>query len=335
MRGKLPHVACYVCIFSVATHLCLEGKVLSFQLANCSPRKYQYYMSSFDPSTFGNDDQTQWGLVHDENTKRCPMTPIQVVNDVFDAVAGTLYDKQKPDPSIASNARSTSLFSYRPTRASSDEGRIGIEIDGAEFMFTSPVSAGRAQRIFSLILAAKLSHDLSWNEYENEKYPADSFRPVALSFNSIKEALLARREMQILQSNCGTEVERNAFNSIIVQALSDGLPEILNKPKKRGKISNLSVDPKKGLLVIVQPTDFNRNFDPARPSLNTLAEFQKSVTSAVIQNTPVVVISPRFLFYGDTEAPDNEIYQNGFQQASYYGGKEPPRGPALSILRDL
>ena len=290
-------------------------------------------MSKFD-FAFGDRDLAEWGLMHDESTKRCPVTPVQVVNDVFDAIAGTLYDKQKPDPSIASNAMSTSLFTYRPTRASSEEGRIGIEIDGAEFMFPYKISADKAQRIFSLILAAKLSHDVSWGQFENDTYPADSFRPVVLSFNTIEEALLARQEMMILQSKCRTEEEQKAFENIIVQTLSDGLPQILNKPKKRGKL-NLSADPKKGLLLIVQPTDYNHNFDPARPSLNALEDFQKSVTSAVIQNTPVVVLSPRFSSYAETEAPDNDIYQNNFQQASYYGGREPPRGPALSILRDL
>jgi len=267
------------------------------------------------------------------------MTPVQVVNDAFDAIAGTLYNKQKPDPSIAINARSNSLFSHRPTRSSSDEGRIGIEIDGAEFLFPSRISPSRAERIFSLILAAKLSHNLSWNEYENENYAADSFRPVALCFNTIKEALLARREMQLLQRDCRTEAERNAFDNIIIQTLSDGLPEALYIPKsakkKKGRLNNLSADAKKGLLIIVQPTDFNQDFDPARPSLHSLSDFQKATTCALIQRTPVVVLSPRFLSYGETEAPDNEIYQNGFQQASYYGGKEPPRGPAPFILRDL
>jgi len=295
-------------------------------------------MSASD-RTFGKDDHTEWGLVHNKNTKRCPMTPVQVVNDVFDAIAGTLYNKQKPDPSIASNARSNSLYSHRPTRSSSDEGRIGIEIDGAEFLFPSRTSANRAQRIFSLILAAKLSHDCSWNEYENENYSADSFRPVALSFNTINEALLARREMQILQRDCRSDVERDSFNNVIIQTLSDGLPQDLFIPKaakkRHGRLKNISVNAKKGILVVVQPTDFNEDFDPARPSLNSLNDFQKTMMCALIQQTPVIVLSPRFLSYGETEAPDNEIYQNGFQQASYYGGKEPPRGPTPFILRDF
>lgn len=337
MKGKFLFLPCSVCFVSVVTYFCFRKDVLSFTATNFSPRKSRFYMSSFEPS-FGTNDQIEWGLTYNESTKRCPMTPVQVVNDVFDAIAGTLYDKQKPDPTFASNARSKSLFDYRPTRASSDEGRIGIEIDGVEFMFPSLISAERAQRIFSLILAAKLSHDVSWNKYEEEEYPADSFRTVALSFNTIKEALMARQEMQILQRRCRTDVEREAFNSIIIQTLSDGLPKVLNIPttkKRRAKTTKLSVDPKKGLLVIVQPTDFNHAFDPARPSLHSLEHFQNSTLHATYQNTPCIVVSPRFNSYGEAEAPNNEIYQNSFQQASYYGGKEPPRGPAPLLLRDL
>eukprot|EP00535_Pseudo-nitzschia_heimii_P008593 CAMPEP_0197176190 /NCGR_PEP_ID=MMETSP1423-20130617/2201_1 /TAXON_ID=476441 /ORGANISM="Pseudo-nitzschia heimii, Strain UNC1101" /LENGTH=362 /DNA_ID=CAMNT_0042625523 /DNA_START=127 /DNA_END=1215 /DNA_ORIENTATION=- len=267
------------------------------------------------------------------------MTPDQVANDIFDAIAGTLYKKQKLDPSIASNARSNSLYSHRPTRSTSDEGRVGIELDGAEFLFRSRISPDRAQRIFSLILAAKLSHDVSWNEYEDEDHTINSFRPVALTFNTIKEALLARREMQILQNDFHTEIERSAFDYVIIQTLSDGLPQDLFIPKsvkrKHGRLRNLAVDPKKGLMLVVQPTDFNQDFNPARPSLNSLNDLQKMATCALIQQTPVVVISPRFLSYGQSEAPDNEIYQSGFQQASFYGGKEPPRGPTPFILRDF
>ena len=288
---------------------------------------------------FGEDEIKEWGLVHDGKARRCPMTPFQVANDVFDAIAGTLYKKQKLDPSVASNARSNSLYSHRPTRSTSDEGRIGIEIDGAEFLFRSCISPDRAQRIFSLILAAKLSHDFSWNEFEDKDHKINSFRPVALSFNTIKEALLARREMQILQNDCHTEMERNAFNYITIQTLSDGLPQDLFIPKsvkrKHGRLRHLAANPKKGLMLVVQPTDFNQEFDPARPSLNSLNDLQKLTTCALIQQTPVVVISPRFLSYGQSEAPDNEISQSRFQQASYYGGKEPPRGPAPFILRDL
>ena len=336
MKGTFFLVPCYLSFLYVVGHI-FCGEVSSFQIFFRPPHKSRYLMSAHD--TFGDDDHTEWGLSYQRNTKKCPITPVQVVNDVFRAIAGTLYDKQKPDPSIASNARSNSLYTHRPTRSSSADGRIGIEIDGAEFLFPSRTSAARAQRIFSLILAAKLSHGASWNEYEDQDDFTRSFRPVALSFNTIKEALLARQEMQILQNDCRTEKERDAFNHIIIQTLSDGLPKDLyiekTKKRKHGRLKNLAVNATKGLLVVVQPTDFNQEFDPARPSLNSLNDFQKTMTSALIQHTPVVVISPRFLSYGETEAPDNEINQNGFQQASFYGGKEPPRGPAPFILRDL
>ncbi|VEU37091.1 unnamed protein product [Pseudo-nitzschia multistriata] len=288
---------------------------------------------------FGKDDCTEWGLMHEENEKKCPVTPVQVVNEVFEAIAGTLYGKQKLDPSIVSNVRSKGLYNYRPLRSDGNDGRIGIEIDGTEFMFPWRVSQSRAQRIFSLILAAKLSRDLSWKEYENTDYSADSFRPVALCFNTIKEALLARQEMQILQRDWRKKSKRDAFGSVIIQTISDGIPKDLHPPKtgkrKYRSLKNLSVNATKGLLVVVQPTDFNKDFDPARPSLHSLNDFQKVVASAYVVETPVVVISPRFLSYDEKDAPYNEINQSGFQQASFYGGIEPPRGPNLFILRDF
>jgi len=324
-------------ILCIVTYFCYHGKVSSFQTINCSPKKSRHYNAQAPDFSFGKDNFMEWGLVYYENTKRCPITPVQVVNDAFDAIAGTLYNKQKLDPSIVNNARSNSLFEHRPTRGSSDEGRIGIEIDGAEFLFSQRMSPDRAQRLFSLILAAKVTHDISWNAYENENYSADSFRTVTLSFNTIKEALLARRDMQILQSNCRTETERDAFNHIIIQSLSDDFPSNLCKPKsaRKKQLRNLSVDARKGLLIVVQPTDFNQDYDPARPSLHSLNDFQKTITCATLAQVPIVVLSPRFLSYGETEAPNNEIYQSGFQRASYYGGIEPPRGPSPFILRDL
>ncbi|MGK3755276.1 MAG: hypothetical protein ACI8RD_007585 [Bacillariaceae sp.] len=349
------------------------------------------------------DPNDEWGITYyKENAFHteacCPTEPIQVVNDAFDAIAGTLYNKQRLDPAIAHNARSNSLYTHRPTRSSSDAGRIGIEIDGAEFLFTSSASSSSSsnknknipttntkkntnkrtrtrigpnssQRRISLILAAKLSSNFSWRKYENndKKLISSSYRPVVLSFNTIKEALLARREMQFLQNNyCRTKREREAYNHIIIQTLSDGIPKILQRQRKYSNANNddnFAVNATKGLLVVVQPTDFNQEFNPPVPSLNTINDLQTTIARAFIQQIPVIVLSPRFLSYGENENKSkksrrstnydddddddeyipidnihNQIYhnQNGFfQQASFYGGTEPPRGPAPFILRDL
>mmetsp|Transcript_20207 Transcript_20207/g.43983 ORF Transcript_20207/g.43983 Transcript_20207/m.43983 type:complete len:442 (+) Transcript_20207:200-1525(+) len=330
----------FICVlYMVVACLYWGRRTSSFQTSRCPTRiNHNRCLMSAPGRIFGKDDYTEWGIMHAENTKNCPMTPVQVVNEVFDAIAGTLYEKQKLDPSIVSNVRSKGLYNYRPLRSSGQDGRIGIEIDGTEFLFPWRISQTRAQRIFSLILAAKLSWDPSWKDYENDDYSIDSFRPIVLCFNTIKEALLARQEMQILQRDWSKKSKRDAFSHVIIQTISDGIP--INLHAKKGKrkyrsLKNISVNATKGLLVIVQPTDFNQDFDPARPSLHSLDDFQKIVASAYVHETPVVVLSPRFLSYDETDAPYNEINQSGFQQASFYGGKEPPRGPPLFILRDF
>ena len=343
------------------------------------------------------DPKDEWGITYYKenayNTEaKCPTEPIQVVNDAFDAIAGTLYNKQRLDPAIAHNARSNSLYTHRPTRSSSDAGRIGVEIDGAEFLFASSsseniptttstnkrtrtrIGPNSSQRRISLILAAKLSSNYSWREYEKNnndnkksKSVSSSYRPVVLSFNTIKEALLARREMQFLQNNCTKKREREAYNHIIIQTISDGIPKALHRKRKYSNSNNddnYAVDATNGLLIVVQPTDFNQEFNPPVPSLNTINDLQTTIACAFIQQLPVIVLSPRFLSYGENENNNkkrnrstnyydddddddeyksidnihNQIYhnQNGFfQQASFYGGTEPPRGPAPFILRDL
>mmetsp|Transcript_8380 Transcript_8380/g.20704 ORF Transcript_8380/g.20704 Transcript_8380/m.20704 type:complete len:456 (-) Transcript_8380:29-1396(-) len=321
-----------------------DGRLVYGFQSNSGPasrnRKDCFMSAAVPDRIFGNDDCKEWGVMHEDTTRQCPLTPVQVVNEVFHAIAGTLYEKQKLDPSIVSNVRSKGLYNYRPLRSAGQDGRIGIEIDGTEFLFPWRVSKERAQRIFSLILAAKLSRNASWSEYETEKdCSPGSSRPVVLCFNTIKEALMARQEMQILQRDWSKKSKRDAFSHVVIQTISDGIPSDLHARKKGTRkyrsLKSISVNATKGLLLIVQPTDFNRDFDPARPSLHSFDDFQRMVACAYVHETPVVVLSPRFLSYDESDAPYNEINESGFQQASFYGGQEPPRGPSLFILRDF
>ena len=181
MKG-IPFVPYY--ILWLITCFYFGTLVLSFQIPICTPNK-TCLMSTFD-SIFDMDGFTEWGLTR-EPKMVCATAAEQVVLEAFDAIAGTLYSKQKLDPAIASNARSNSLYSHRPLRSSSDSGRIGIEIEGAELLFPSRMTPSRAQRRIALLLAAKLSKNLSWKEYEDpEMGDTKSFRPVGVLFNSIK-----------------------------------------------------------------------------------------------------------------------------------------------------
>ena len=76
----------------------------------------------------------EWGITKDSVTE-FPDTIERVIDTTFDAIAGTIYNRCAMDPNVASNARSTSIFTYRPVRQKFDSGRIGVEMDGVEFLF--------------------------------------------------------------------------------------------------------------------------------------------------------------------------------------------------------
>ena len=353
------------------------------------------------------------------HTSRPPVPSInadEVVQETFQVIAGTLYNHPtlKLDPAIVVNARShnNGLFHYRPLRdgggstssSNPGSGRIGIEIDGAEFLFPSQQSQHQKQgtptgtmssmttttmhpksalRRFAFLLAAKLASNQSWTEYENnnnnnnnDNAPSTAFRPVVLMFNSMKETLSASRELQRFkqqqQQECNTEVDDlTALDYIILQTLSDGIPtkeivqkqqrqQILHtKPRRKYRTQTNQFDhpdPTKGLLILVQPSDFNHEYDPAIPSVTrTIQTVQSVIALALLQQLPVVLLSPRLVTYGASSGDDdtdndarvshphpysnhNQICHNqdGFyQQASYWGGVEPPNGPAPFLLRDL
>jgi hypothetical protein len=353
---------------------------------------------------FSLDD---WGLTRTKYNRPlpppCPVTVQDVVNGAFDAIAGTLYDKQQPDPAaehqsdqVTNNSNSVistsstpstssppSLFSYRPLRSPPQAGRIGIELEGAEYLFddlkkeNQRIGGGgggtleskhssRAHRRWAVLLAMKLATHESWKDYDDrhayrgdekqqqgQSPPSPPYRPVILSFNTLKEALLARGEMQYVQQSSRQYIDdddyydQQVFDYIVIQTISDGLPAILHRPqKKRRRVKGIdySVNPTKGLLILCSPTDYSHEYEPPGPAVHSLTEFQKTAAMALIHETPVVVLSPRFVsFFDETTEPSPGGYhynsrtsnQNGYQQAGYYGGNEPPRGMSPWLMRDF
>jgi hypothetical protein len=283
----------------------------------------------------------EWGLEKNEQARStAPMTPEFVVDESFHTIAGALNDHQRFDPAIASNSYSKSIFDHRPLRSSSSAGRIGIEIDGAQHLFhdVQRISSQRAIRRVALLLAAKMASSSAWSNYEEsvrECYSEDEFRPVVMCFNTIKDALLASQEMQLFQKTSSIH-QRQAFEHVIIQSISDGLPKVLHTENDAKRRRQQRVDPAKGILMVVQPTDFNDEFSPHAQSIHTITSFQKMIACAFLQHTPVVVLSPRFS-HDDVLDPldSNSINQNSFQKAAYYGGKEPPKGLSPWVLRDF
>jgi hypothetical protein len=291
------------------------------------------------------DYRNEWGVSRDK-PQDFPDTAQAVVEQAFLAIAGTIYKTHRLDPRIASNAVSRSIFDHRPTRKERDAGRMGIEIDGAQHLFpNNKLSSERATRRLSLMLAAKLSVNSSWKDYEddnevarNSKAPkAPSHRPVVVYFTTINEALMASQELKLLRlDESKTKTKKTAYNKVKIQCLGDDIPKSMClDPSERRRYRGLSdghVNATQGIIIISTPTDYNSEYIPPGPVIGTVAAFQRLVAQASIQELPTIAVSPRFL---SNDTPFYGLDQSGYQQSSAYGGIEPPKGPTPWVMRDF
>jgi hypothetical protein len=310
------------------------------------------------------DHRAEWGVSKEEEItdQAFPYTPDAVVEQAFQAIAGTLYQTKKMEPSIASNASSQSMFEYRPTRKERDSGRMGVEIDGAQHLFPGykNMSPERATRRLSLMLAAKLSMDSSWEEFENKseddhhdvrttRPQKDTPRPIAVYFNTIKQALMASRELQLLKraelgeaSAAEGLAPSSSYDHVSIQCLGDKIPKALcrdrSERRRYGGLMHGYVNAAHGLILIVQPTDYNNEYRPPGPALGSIGSFQQLAAQASIEEVATVAVSPRFLSNNNNN-DNNQMFdgwdQSGYQQSSTYGGVEPPKGPTPWIMRDF
>lgn len=257
-----------------------------------------------------------------------------VTDAAWEAIAGTLYGKERLDPNIASNAMSSSVYSFRPVRRECDAGRIGIEIDGPQFMFRPElISSGTAIRRFALELGAKLSAG-PWQGFEEDTVGS---RPIAIYFNTIKQSLVASQELLMLKRVAKRETgSSERYDNITIKCLQqdDDIPKHMHRSKHAAGLKKGDVDPTKGLLLVVQPTDYNSEFRPPGPSIGTVGSLQQLAARASVQGLPIVLISPRFLAH-EHHAKHGGWDQSGYQRSAVFGGAEPPKGPTPWLLRDF
>lgn len=216
-------------------------------------------------------------------------------------------------------------------------------------------SHGGALRRLILVLAGKLSQT-PWEGYEKIDNAASGTtkattmtpRPVAVYFNTVQQALSASQHLQILRSQQQQyhPEEQQLYNNIRILSLGqdDALPSHMLRPaadfrrqrknaaKKQAKGGD-AMETAHGIVIVVQPTDFNQEYLPPGPAMGALASFQKLVARASIEDLPVVMVSPRFSVREDEDpffpaTPGNH-------QAAAYGGRELPRGPSPWVLRDF
>jgi hypothetical protein len=301
-----------------------------------------------------------------------PSTINSVADAAFEAITGCLAGRQRLDPNLASNAMArNSIFDYRPVKNALDSGRLGIEIDGANMLRmdtknqhsqgTAAVfehaTASSALRRLVLVLAGKLSVNLTVPSNSES-----STCPVAIYFTTVKQALAASQDLHFLkQQSFNAHYQQVSYQNVTILCLGqdDGIPlYMMNNANNSSTIEHLTVDRKRGskrthkdqsnfrgavnasrgVVIVVQPTDFNQVDRPPGPAIGAITSLQRLVARASLEELPVVMVSPRFLVqdvgFGAGSGPgwDQSV---GSQQAATYGGLEPPNGPTPWILRDF
>lgn len=247
-----------------------------------------------------------------------PSTFDQVADQAFNAIVGTIFGLQHLDPNVASNAMTSSILDYRPTQSpyasikrwSNEEhtistkgrceepARMGIEVDGASFLLTKKhiqsdvkgTAEGRAIIIFSLELAKRLVES-PWSGFED--IGVGDERCVAIFYNSMRNALMASRELSRLKQE-SAEADSDTFDHIHICWLGqECLPAHMEK--KRGKKPPTKI---KGLVLVVKPTDYDIDLPISNTGQPTVyadctEKLQKILFQASASCLPTVVVSPR------------------------------------------
>lgn len=118
------------------------------------------------------------------------------------------------------------------------------------------------------------------------------------------------------------------------------------KPKRRDALKPGSIDPEAGLVIVVQPTDYNTEYKPPGPAVTAVEALQRVATAATLEHLGVVVLSPRFAAAAVTQhhhqsaALDSSLpilpFAHQYQrQLSFHAEQESSPEPMPWILRDF
>jgi hypothetical protein len=198
---------------------------------------------------------------------------------------------------------------------------------------------------------------------------AQQHRPIAIYFNTVQQALEASRQLWELKRLDLLQQKRNIvktatnkinvttpfsiYDSVHIRCLCQGdtIPKELmqrsneleslhafsektTRNRRWRQLTTGKVDPTAGLILVVQPTDYNDEYRPPGPSIGVVESLQRLVATAAVEQLPVVLVSPRFLKAQSSFSSGWD--QSGYhQRSSLYGGLEPPKGPTPWILRDF
>lgn len=197
------------------------------------------------------------------------------------------------------------------------------------------------------------------------------FNTIQQALAASEELLVLKRMQQQQQSQGGSTMKRRlaaattqttTYDKILIRCLCQGddIPNEMiltadsrrrtesnhhqqKQTKTKNSTTNMSkkqrlelgqVDATAGLILVVQPTDYNDEYQPPGPALRAVGALQRLASAASVEHLPVVVMSPRFLKLQQLQQQDcadnwDHWDQSGYQQSSIYAGRAP------WILRDF
>lgn len=282
-------------------------------MSSVSSNSTEYHRTS--SARTANAWKSLWGVSQNPTETRIPF-PVSL-DELAKSICATIREELLPreksdasryDPHVLHNVlHGDTILHRRPSRShENDRQRMGIEVEGEDMT----------------LVALKTAHELCRSEEEVA---------VAIYFSSLKEALIASKVFQLLQSRYVTDTnETSACDRIEINVLhrTSGLPNRLlqrqketarkRKNKQQQRPNNTNQPERRGYVIIVQPVGM------------LLEGLQRIVARATLHSLPVILLSPRMNHF--TLTPWD---QSGFQQSAYYGGSEPPRGPTPWLMRDF
>jgi hypothetical protein len=215
---------------------------------------------------------------------------------------------------------------------------LSLELDGVQYLSETSDQAEHALRQMTLALA----QELSTTAISTPDNRTSTQRPVSVYFHTIPQTMRAANEYRSLQKKQASSHDPSD-SFITIRTLSDDVPATMlahgvNNPhhrrrRRKSGSDDLYIHPDNGIVLVVQPTDYNDEHQPPGPSIGAVEVLQRLTARVNLCGAIVVLISPRFLaspYYPASAGPRN---QN--TQAAAFGGAEPPRQPAPWLMRDF
>jgi hypothetical protein len=316
---------------------------------------------------------SEWNVTNQCTPQRpLPLTMEDLASEACAAIVSTLtarpFSLQTANASVAASSRprdhSVATHTLKQQQrlqqqqqsvpdtwsVSRDASRMGIELEGVEWLASHQgVSRQGALRQVSLRMAQQLAQAKTWQSHGTDTTVSiqQPHRPIALYFNSVQQALLASQELQFAKrylQDSQQDSSHLTHITILCSSQGDDIPDTMKRPhgqfshRQRMKIMERGAcDVSRGLILVVQPTDYYDAAQPPGPAIGAIESLQRLVAHAALQGLATVVVSPRFLASHSWDSSMDPVPFTTTTTTTFYnnGGAELAQGSLPWVVRDF